>query len=260
MQEDRDILREGQLVRWDQKRGFGFIRPNDGGKDVFAHITSFAGQRAPQIGSQWVFSAATDPNGRGLRVIKAVPATGQARRDAADKAKTPHDQGKQRRTARPSSTSRGSRPTSKEPQPRSKHARGRRDQTLLPLRLDWRTRLIAGATLFCLVAATTTFNTTGWAWAAYPIMSLLAYFMYARDKMVAIQGGWRIPESSLHLAELLGGWPGAYVAQQTMRHKTIKTSYQMTYWAIVCLHVAAWSLWMVHPRLLADMLGNMLGR
>jgi len=32
---------EGTLVKWDDERGFGFIRSADGGKDVFVHITAF---------------------------------------------------------------------------------------------------------------------------------------------------------------------------------------------------------------------------
>ncbi len=97
---------------------------------------------------------------------------------------------------------------------------------------------------------------TGWALLIYPIMSLIVYLMYAQDKLIAIRGGWRIPESTLHLVELLGGWPGAYVAQQTMRHKTVKTSYQTTYCAIVVLHIAGWGLWIVHPQVLLGMLGR----
>ena len=39
-----------------------------------------------------------------------------------------------------------------------------------------------------------------------------------------MQGAWRIREGTLHLVEALGGWPGAFLAQQTMRHKTVKLS------------------------------------
>jgi uncharacterized membrane protein YsdA (DUF1294 family) len=50
----------------------------------------------------------------------------------------------------------------------------------------------------------------------------------------------RIPESRLHLAELLGGWPGAWVAQRLFRHKSAKVRYRVVFWAIVVLHVAGW--------------------
>jgi len=259
MQLDRGTLREGQLVRWNQQKGFGFIRQSDGGKDVFAHITSLAGQDIPQIGSTWVFSAEADPNGRGLRVVKAVPATDQAGRHPSRTAKVPRHRGEPQR-ARPAaqqrSASHGTHRASERPQRRPKNATARRDQTLVPLTFGWQTWLVASATLFCLAAPATTFRMTGWALLIYPIMSLIVYLMYAHDKLIALRGGWRIPESTLHLAELIGGWPGAYVAQQTMRHKTVKTSYQTTYWAIVVLHIAGWGLLLVHPQVLLDMLGR----
>lgn len=72
---------------------------------------------------------------------------------------------------------------------------------------------------------------------------------YARDKLSALRGNWRVPESSLHLIEAAGGWPGAYVAQHTMRHKTIQQSYQVVYWLIVAGHVGFWALWLFSPDL-----------
>ena len=85
---------------------------------------------------------------------------------------------------------------------------------------------------------------------AYPALSLLAYLMYARDKLSAIRGTWRVSEFSLHLVEAAGGWPGAYVAQQTMRHKTVKASYQVVFWLIVSVHVGFWALWTFFPEAL----------
>jgi len=67
-------------------------------------------------------------------------------------------------------------------------------------------------------------------------VSLFTYFTYRSDKRRAEKGEWRIPEATLHLAELLGGWPGAFLAQRKYRHKTAKTSYQFTFWAIVLIH------------------------
>jgi uncharacterized membrane protein YsdA (DUF1294 family) len=73
--------------------------------------------------------------------------------------------------------------------------------------------------------------------AAPPIaVSLLTFLAYRSDKHRAEKGEWRIPESTLHTAELLGGWPGAFVAQRAFRHKISKPSYQITYWVIVLFH------------------------
>jgi uncharacterized membrane protein YsdA (DUF1294 family) len=69
-----------------------------------------------------------------------------------------------------------------------------------------------------------------------------------------------VPESSLHLIELLGGWPGAYLAQQTMRHKTVKASYQVVYWLIVLLHVATATLWLVAPELVSAIAEDLVQR
>ncbi|MBW4646651.1 MAG: cold shock domain-containing protein [Goleter apudmare HA4340-LM2] len=31
----------GQIIRWKDNRGFGFIQPSDGSQEVFIHITAF---------------------------------------------------------------------------------------------------------------------------------------------------------------------------------------------------------------------------
>ena len=68
------------------------------------------------------------------------------------------------------------------------------------------------------------------------VVSAITYGMYAHDKQRAVSQGWRVPESSLHLGELLGGWPGAFLARRRLRHKCSKPGYQVVFWAIVLLH------------------------
>lgn len=75
----------------------------------------------------------------------------------------------------------------------------------------------------------------------YFIMSAICLLLYRSDKKAAISGKWRTPESALHLVELLGGWPGGFVAQRIYRHKTKKISYQITFWIIVFIHIAVWT-------------------
>ena len=75
---------------------------------------------------------------------------------------------------------------------------------------------------------------------AYGVASLLAFGLYRYDKQQAKAGQWRTPEKILHGVELLGGWPGALVAQQMFRHKTRKLSYQLLFWLIVVVHQVVW--------------------
>ena len=58
-------------------------------------------------------------------------------------------------------------------------------------------------------------------------------------KRRAQRGGRRIPENTLHLMEVLGGWPGAFIAQRVFRHKTQKLSFRIVFWLCVSVHLAA---------------------
>lgn len=74
---------------------------------------------------------------------------------------------------------------------------------------------------------------------AYAALSLLAFAAYALDKSAAQAGGRRIPENTLHLLSLLGGWPGALAAQQWLRHKSVKASFLAMFWTTVLLNLGA---------------------
>jgi uncharacterized membrane protein YsdA (DUF1294 family)/cold shock CspA family protein len=73
----------------------------------------------------------------------------------------------------------------------------------------------------------------------YSLTSVLAYVAYAMDKAAAESRRWRIAEDTLHIWGLIGGWPGALVAQHRLRHKTSKTSFQAMFWITVVLNCAA---------------------
>lgn len=75
------------------------------------------------------------------------------------------------------------------------------------------------------------------------VLSVITFVVYALDKHAAQTGRWRTSESTLHLLELAGGWPGAWVAQQTLRHKSRKPGYRVVYWMMVVLHAAALVAW-----------------
>lgn len=67
-------------------------------------------------------------------------------------------------------------------------------------------------------------------------MAAFSFFAYRSDKRRAESGMWRVSESTLHLADLLGGWPGGFIAQRLFRHKTSKVSFQVIFWFIVFMH------------------------
>ena len=79
-----------------------------------------------------------------------------------------------------------------------------------------------------------------WISIVYATMSAVTFLVYVLDKRAARRGDQRTPEATLHALELLGGWPGALLAQWLIRHKSAKVSYQIVFWLIVAVHVAGW--------------------
>lgn len=73
----------------------------------------------------------------------------------------------------------------------------------------------------------------------YLVLSAVTFIAYAKDKRAARSGRWRTKEGTLHLFALAGGWPGALIAQQTLRHKSKKMSFRFMLWATVLLNCAA---------------------
>ena len=82
------------------------------------------------------------------------------------------------------------------------------------------------------------------AWVAliYLGISIACFLLYAEDKSKAQQGRWRVAESSMQVIALIGGWPGAIVAQQVLRHKTRKRGFQFVFWTAVVVNMAALAL------------------
>ena len=84
----------------------------------------------------------------------------------------------------------------------------------------------------------------------YAGMSLLAFALYAGDKSAAQNGRWRTRESSLHLVDVLGGWPGGLVAQDLFRHKSKKGEFQAMFWTTVAINLVGMG-WLLHTGELA---------
>ncbi len=76
---------------------------------------------------------------------------------------------------------------------------------------------------------------------AYIVMSLITFIAYAIDKSAAKKGRWRTQESTLHLFALIGGWPGAFFAQNILRHKSRKAAFKRVYWLTVIVNLAGFA-------------------
>lgn len=107
---------------------------------------------------------------------------------------------------------------------------------------------IAGATVFLLSVAIAVITTKVpfFIFATYLTVSLITFIAYAIDKSAARSGNWRTSESTLHMLSLLGGWPGALVAQQKLRHKSIKQPFRAVFWLTVAVNCGVF-LWLLTP-------------
>ncbi len=82
--------------------------------------------------------------------------------------------------------------------------------------------------------------------AIHAVTSVATLAAFVWDKRAAANGRPRVPERTLHILELLGGWPGALLAMKVVRHKNRKARFWMVTAVIVVLHAAAWvGVWWV---------------
>lgn len=83
--------------------------------------------------------------------------------------------------------------------------------------------------------------------AALVLLNAATVLVYALDKRAARRRTRRVSERALLTLGLLGGWPGAVLAQRTFRHKTAKASFRHAFVLTVVLNtaVAAVVAWLV---------------
>lgn len=61
----------GTVKFFNHSRGFGFIAPDDGEKDIFVHITALEKSGLPALddGTKVTFDVEDDPRGRGKQAV-----------------------------------------------------------------------------------------------------------------------------------------------------------------------------------------------
>ena len=184
---DTATRRAGRITGWDDGKGYGFVTPHDGGARAFVHIKAFQqAARRPLDGD--LISYATQVDGKGR--VNAVDVRFAGQRVAAPRAAS-------RSTAR--------------------HRAPRR----IP-RAAIAVAFLAVAVALMLMGIAPALLTM-----VYLVMSAVSYIAYVLDKDAAgKRRRQRIPESTLLALDTFGGWPGGLIAQQQMRHKTVKASFQ----------------------------------
>ncbi|MEL4869360.1 DUF1294 domain-containing protein [Pantoea agglomerans] len=70
------------------------------------------------------------------------------------------------------------------------------------------------------------------------LINVLTMVMYGADKMAARKGMRRVPEATLLVFGVTGGWPGALLGQQLFRHKTQKQPFKTYFCISVIISIA----------------------
>lgn len=106
---------------------------------------------------------------------------------------------------------------------------------------QWGTATLFAIPAFFVLFAITAFlwKVPSWVAGLYLGASVVCFFAYAVDKSAAAADRWRVSEDTLLGLGLIGGWPGAIVAQQILRHKSNKASFRSQFWATVVTNVLA---------------------
>ncbi len=77
-------------------------------------------------------------------------------------------------------------------------------------------------------------------------VNLTAFLLYGIDKKKAVQGNWRISESVLILAAVLGGGIGAYIGMRFFHHKTRKLVFAVGVPLIILAEYGAYAVSCLH--------------
>ncbi|MFC1772174.1 DUF1294 domain-containing protein [Pseudomonadota bacterium] len=188
---------KGKITTWNDEKGFGFITPSTGGKQVFVHIKAFGNRnRRPEINQLVTYALSSDGKGRPCAINATL---------AGD---------------------------------RLPERVKRSNDSLLVIVVAFFLVVVGVSVLTAKIPPLVP--------ALYMVASLLTFIMYAVDKSAAQKGAWRTQENTLHLLSLAGGWPGALVAQQKLRHKSKKQSFRSVFWLTVLLNCGVF-VWLLTP-------------
>lgn len=79
-------------------------------------------------------------------------------------------------------------------------------------------------------------------------VTVATFLVYGYDKAIAGKDWTRVPERNLLALALAGGTLGALAGMRLFRHKTIKKSFRLKFWAVVCVQVIGVALYVYYLR------------
>jgi uncharacterized membrane protein YsdA (DUF1294 family)/cold shock CspA family protein len=181
---------QGRITHWNEEKGYGFITPSSGAKEVFVHIRAFKNRHLPpELNQEVLYSLSTDKQGRPC-AVKVTRASEIPSRDS---------------------------------------------KSITRLFLI----MIAVGFIAIVGWSVSTYNIPIQILYLYLVASVITFLVYAKDKWAARTDRWRTKESTLHTLAFVGGWPGALIAQQVLRHKSRKNAFQFMFWTTVVLNCVA---------------------
>jgi len=69
----KPVLNKGQLTTWKDDRGFGFIKPHDGSKEVFLQISVVKGaSRRPKVGDPILYERVAETDGKVRATLASI--------------------------------------------------------------------------------------------------------------------------------------------------------------------------------------------
>ncbi len=198
------VTLRGRIIQWDDEKGYGIIQNAQDEQTAFFHISTYHYQcRRPEIGELVSFYCEPFVPGakpKAARVVRTEDELSLLLDDAPC------------------------------------------DQRNMKLKSS---KLLPYSVLACVYLAILAYFSFKLA-LLYALISAVTFFVYRKDKNIAqanrgrtdnaFQG--RIPENTLHMLGMAGGWPGALVARIFFRHKTTKASFVQAFWVTVAVNIA----------------------
>jgi len=211
---------KGKIISWNDDKGFGFVEPKGGGERAFVHVKAFTSRSRRPVNGDQIIYELVYENNNQYKADN-IKFTSQA--------------------------------TNQSLKLQSNNTRHNKNENSVAGKFTF----IFFLTL-CLLVLFGVLPIT--VLGIYLLMSVLTFCFYAIDKSAAKNGRWRTAESTLHLLSLSGGWPGAYLAQKKLRHKSIKKTFQRVFWLTVWINILIliWLQTELGTHLLNDLIINRL--